>query len=310
MANQSIHDIARGKWDSILPILGVPVHYLTGKHTACPICGGKDRFRWDNKGGSGSYFCGNQSCGPGSGVDLVMKVNGWDFLAARARIAEEAGVAPVRVPKAATTQKSAIAEALWSRANPLTGFDPASLYLHKRGLRRVPLPVELRYMENTTYLHDDKSKTRHAAMIARFLAPDAASYTVHVTYIDDAGNKADVPKVRKLAPGSIPKGGAVRLASEAETMGIGEGIETALSAMKLHDVPVWAALNVGNMTKWQPPAVAKNILIFADEDSNYAGQYGATALAHRLVSEGYRVEIRWPGQIDTDWNDVLISEAA
>ncbi|QGP53365.1 DNA primase TraC [Piscirickettsia salmonis] len=68
---------AQGKWRNILPSLGVGQEYLTGRHSPCPCCGGKDRFRFDNKEGRGTYFC-NQ-CGAGNGLDLVMKLNGWNF---------------------------------------------------------------------------------------------------------------------------------------------------------------------------------------------------------------------------------------
>ena len=69
---ESIHDIARGRWPNLFPELGVPVALLNGKHQACPMCGGKDRFRFTDHGGTGAYIC-NQ-CGNGSGVDLVMKL--------------------------------------------------------------------------------------------------------------------------------------------------------------------------------------------------------------------------------------------
>src|SRR5690348_13963485 len=54
-------DRARGRWREILPCLGVETRYLTNKHGPCPLCGGKDRFRFDDKNGDGTYYC-NQ-CG-------------------------------------------------------------------------------------------------------------------------------------------------------------------------------------------------------------------------------------------------------
>ena len=67
---------ARHRWREILPQLGIETRFLTNKHGPCPLCGGKDRFRFDDKDGSGSYYC---RCGPGVGVILVCKKNGWDF---------------------------------------------------------------------------------------------------------------------------------------------------------------------------------------------------------------------------------------
>ena len=63
---------ARGRWKEILPQFGIDPKFLTNRHGPCPLCRGKDRFRFDDKDGSGSYFC-NQ-CGPGSGVILIRKL--------------------------------------------------------------------------------------------------------------------------------------------------------------------------------------------------------------------------------------------
>ncbi len=72
---------ARGKWQSILPALGVSVRVIDGKHHPCPHCGGKDRFRFTDYGGTGGYIC--SQCGPGSGFDLLMKVNRPGFFGGR-----------------------------------------------------------------------------------------------------------------------------------------------------------------------------------------------------------------------------------
>lgn len=68
---------AQGHWPRILISLGLPPGALRNKHQPCPACGGRDRFRFDNKDGRGSYYC-NQ-CGAGDGFSLAMKYHGWDF---------------------------------------------------------------------------------------------------------------------------------------------------------------------------------------------------------------------------------------
>src|SRR5438105_7392910 len=68
---------ARYRWREILPRLGVETRFLTNKHGPCPLCGGKDRFRFDDKDGEGSYICGQ--CGAGVGVILLRKLKGWDY---------------------------------------------------------------------------------------------------------------------------------------------------------------------------------------------------------------------------------------
>jgi hypothetical protein len=68
---------ARGHWRNILPQLGVPAALLSGERTACPICGGFDRFQWFDKLGDGDFYC--RQCGAGNAVVLLRKRNTWTF---------------------------------------------------------------------------------------------------------------------------------------------------------------------------------------------------------------------------------------
>ena len=72
-----LRDRAQGRWRGILPQLGVPETFLNGKHQPCPMCGGKDRARFDDKEGRGTWIC--TRCGAGDGISLVMAINGWSF---------------------------------------------------------------------------------------------------------------------------------------------------------------------------------------------------------------------------------------
>ena len=45
----SVRDIAKGRWKEILPALGIDPKFLQNRHGPCPICGGDDRFRWDDR---------------------------------------------------------------------------------------------------------------------------------------------------------------------------------------------------------------------------------------------------------------------
>lgn len=305
---KSIHDQARGRWKGMLPALGVPAHYLTGKHGACPCCGGKDRFRFDDKDGTGSFYCNR--CGSGTGIDLVMKVKKIDFKEAVNLVLGQVGSAPIEVKKASHREggTEAFAASIWSKSHPLNGYCAASKYLERRGLKMGKFPAMLRYLPNARYTHADGKPTSHPALIAKFVSADASSSTVHLTYLDEDGNKANLSPCRKLAPGKVPLGGAVRLSNSADTMGIAEGIETALSAAVLFEVPVWSALTAGALTRWQPPSSVRNVLVFADNDSSFIGHSAAYALAHRLKTEGLNVEVRIPDLEDTDWNDMLLDQ--
>ena len=66
---------AAGNWPFIMAGLSVSVPQSPRQHSPCPVCGGKDRFRFDDNG-RGSFIC-NQ-CGAGDGLDLIRKVHQCD----------------------------------------------------------------------------------------------------------------------------------------------------------------------------------------------------------------------------------------
>lgn len=303
---ESIHAKAEGRWRSILPALGVPREFLTGKHVPCPACGGKDRFRFDDKGGLGTFFCAQ--CGAGKGVDLVMRVNGIEFTDAVKLIERELPHSTVQV-KVERRQAGDAARwvSQWKAAAKLDGDDPASRYLASRGLDFGAYPPTLRYMPGATYTHADKRRERLPAMAAIYASSDKDTFTVHYTFLDREGQKAKLDPAKKLAPCPVPKGGAVRLCPAGEDLGIAEGIETAESARRIFGVPTWAALDAGKLQAFRPPLIVKRLWIFGDNDSNCVGQAAAWSLAHRLKIDNPRLEVRVeiPERADTDWNDVL-----
>ena len=78
-----VKDYLRGgdRWPWILTRFGIPASALKGKNCPCPGCGGKDRFRFDNKDGTGSFLC-SQGTGDvlaGTGWTLLEHVYGWSF---------------------------------------------------------------------------------------------------------------------------------------------------------------------------------------------------------------------------------------
>lgn len=72
------------KWDYIFHSLGIEVG--NGKHCPCPMCGGTDRFRFDNQNGRGTYIC-NQ-CGSGDGLELIKHYYHCDAKEASIKVAE------------------------------------------------------------------------------------------------------------------------------------------------------------------------------------------------------------------------------
>lgn len=71
---KEISSAALYKWRETVEMAGIIVPPTAQKFGPCPICGGKDRFRFDDKEGRGTWIC-NQ-CGAGDGISLVQKVTG------------------------------------------------------------------------------------------------------------------------------------------------------------------------------------------------------------------------------------------
>ncbi len=71
-----VRDAALGRWkELIFPSFAITVPVQKNKHGPCPICGGTDRFRCDDKQGKGTYIC-NQ-CGAGDGFELIVKARNY-----------------------------------------------------------------------------------------------------------------------------------------------------------------------------------------------------------------------------------------
>ena len=112
------------------------------------------------------------------------------------------------------------------------------------------------------------------AMLARVVAPDGRGATLHRTYLQ-GGHKAPVTAPKKLMAGKPVAGAAVRLFPVAECLGIAEGIETALAAAQIFDVPVWSCISAAGIQSFERPAGVRQLIVFGDNDPNFAGQTAA-----------------------------------
>ncbi len=296
------------KWPAILERLGIDETYLRDKHGPCPACGGKDRYRFDNKHGRGSFYC--NGCGAGDGFTLLQRVHGWDFKTARARVIEAAGMttdsAPVRqvpaVTETAKAQPNRRVRRLRREACELSDCPDAIEYLQSRALWPQASRTSLRAHVGVDYFVDGQKVGRYPAILAAVRDINGELVTLHCTHLE-AGRKLTAFEPRKfLNPMYGREGCAVRLQPvTGDVLGLGEGIETSLSAAVLHRMPVWAALNTALLAKFTPPAEVKRLVIFADKDT--AGQEAADRLTERLAGR-CQIERRTPAA--GDWNDVLM----
>lgn len=290
---------AKGRWRSILPALGVSSDFLSGRHGPCPVCGGADRFRFDDKDQRGTFYC--NACGAGDGFKLLQLVHGWDFGRTAREVEGQVGVAPVETAKdridPAVVRKSM--NNLWRAAHPLDHVDACRLWWISR-VGIVPQCADLRGVDE---LFHPPSKRRFPGMIALVRDASGAVCNMHRTWLTSAGAKAPVEANRMLMPLELPAGSAIRLSEHDGRLGVAEGLETAVAASHLFERPVWAVINAQNMAKWSPPSGVE-VTVYADNDRGFAGAASAYGLARSLATKRVPVSVEMPATIGEDWNDV------
>jgi len=300
MDRLDVRTAAAGRWRSILTTLGLDERTLSGKHCACPMCGGKDRFRFDDKDGRGTFYC--SGCGAGDGVKLAMGITGQTFKDAAREIERLAGVVQPNATRPDRTDEDKLAalRRVWRESKPIQRGDEAYAYLAGRGLSLYDLPEAVRVHPSLRY-RDDEHQGVYPAMLATVTAPDGKAVSLHRTYLQ-GGRKAPVSAPKKLMQGLPLSGAAIRLTAVSEVLGIAEGIETALAASELFEVPVWSCVSAQGVESFEPPAGVREVIVFADHDENFAGQAAAYRAAHRLKLKGFEVEVCIP-QDPGDWLD-------
>jgi putative DNA primase/helicase len=308
-----IHARIGPAWPQVLARLGIPENALRNQHGPCPICGGKDRYRFDNKRLRGDYICGQ--CGAGDAFKLLQGVHGWQHNEARRQVMGAAGIsasdrAEFVVPQPAPQPAPVIAAAPTGRvltvrrgSCAVADCSDAVAYLSTRGLWPLPSGCSLRAHPTVQYFEDGNLTGRYPALVADVTDSAGELVTVHVTYLE-SGQKLEARAPRKLLGGLTGHDGcAVRLMPAGEVLGVAEGIETALSAAAIDGVPVWAALNATLLAKFDPPPGVKTLRIYADRDE--AGLTAAWQLTCRLQGR-VQVEACIPRAPYGDFNDQLV----
>lgn len=286
---------AKYKWESILTGLGIEPRFLKRKHGPCPVCGGKDRFRFDNKEGTGSYYC-NQ-CGGGFGINLVMNYFGVDFKEAAKKVREIIGDATMDKYKRDSVSDKKSSDRLKFVHKGLSRIkegDAVSLYLKKRGIKI--LPERDVYIHNSIPYYGPRNKDVvgvHKAMVCRVSDQSGKLLTYHITYLDDFGNKADLETARViLSPVGKLQACSIKMFDCNEVLAVAEGVETALAFYNDSGIPAHSCLNSTLLTGASIPDGVKHVYIVTDEDKSFTGQMAAYTLANRLkVKHGLSVSV-------------------
>ncbi len=265
------------------------------------MCGGTDRWRFDDKKQRGTWIC--TACGAGDGFSLLTRIKGWTFSEAAKEVEKIVGsinAEPVRRPLDSDWVMRVCREQ-WTASEVVKRECPVTRYLDQRGLGMDAYPSMLRSLTRCRYEVKGAPSypEYHPAMLAKIVTPEDEAVGLHRTYL----NGTDYSKMDRKVFGSQPPGSAVRLAPAATVMGIAEGIETAMSASILWGMPVWAALNADRLMTWSPPKDVQEVFVFADKDATYTGEAAAYGLARKLVIRGLKARVLVPDE--GDWNDAL-----
>jgi putative DNA primase/helicase len=167
------------------------------------------------------------------------------------------------------------------------------------GSSTIAPPATLRYTSALRRLDGSYAP----GMVARVDHIDVRLVAVHRTwlYCDSEGTWRRSDRAALAQTG----GAAVRLAPVAETLLIGEGLETCLAAMQATGQPAWAALSTSGLVALVLPPMVSTVVILADNDESGAGERAAHVAAQRWLAEGRIVKIALPPQPGTDMADVL-----
>lgn len=287
MPRGSITQRAEGRWRDILGMIGIDQKFLTKKNGPCPCCGGKDRWRFTDLNGKGTWVC--NECGKGGGIALVMKFKKLDFKAAAKLIEPLIDNAKVDRIDAKLPSDEAFRRMrrVWTDSKPIVMGSLAARYLESR-LGVLPT------------LNPDVLREVDGRMLAKVCDTEGRPVNIHRTYLAEPGVKLD----RKMMQGDVPPGSAIRLMEVSNVMGIGEGKETCFSAAKLFQVPTWSYINADNLASFRPPPGVARVLIFGDNDASGHGQWAAWCAARNCYQASVIYEVHIPPKVGDDWNDV------
>lgn len=303
-------EAAKGRWTEILEHYGLPP--ITGKNHykgECPVCGARSKFRIDDRDGAGTWIC---VCGSGDGMKLLsLTQTGKTFSALCAEVDQLIGNDYRREKNPANSSAAKLRQraiSKFAKLLPLRGTNGEG-YLRQRGINKLPSEA-IRFCE----------KQRHAGRIYHALYALATDDKGELCYLHrtllEGDRKAPLGESAKRQKSlqednylEHARSVAIRMFPVSSTLGIAEGIETALSCYQIYGVNTWAVMNSNFMKKFRVPAGVKHLIVFADMDKHSAtGQAAAFECAHaNLLAKNdlVKVSVRWPD--NGDFNDMLMN---
>lgn len=205
----------------------------------------------------------------------------------------------------------------WLAAQPDILGSPVDAYLRGRGidLSRFDAPPHAIRFAPAHYCVEVRAPL--PAMLAAITNLQGRTIAVHQTWLGEHGgqwSKAKIETPKKVLGRFV--GGCIRLRrgqsglsfakmSPAETVAIGEGIETCLSvALACPETRIVAAVSLSNLATIALPENARNVLILADRDEHPAARQGLRKAIDAHLAAGRGVRVAYPPK-GKDFNDAI-----
>lgn len=293
---------AAGHWPDVLAGLGIETP-CRGKHGPCPACGGKDRFRLDDKGGRGTFICGQ--CGAGDGLDLVCRVTSKNPKEAAELVAPLVGLSAGGLDP---VERERIHQQQQARAEQERKQEEQQ---RQKAARRAAAIISDCEQGNTHYV-ERKGFGSHLNAVNRTLIREggenypAGSLVIPLT--NEAGELVNVQLIghdgskRYLAGGQ--KAGAFHRIDGGELVAVVEGYATGLSVHLAIGATVYCAMDAGNLlavaqiARRQHPKA--RLLLCGDNDEGTKGNPGKAKAEHAATTVGGLVALP---SVAGDWND-------
>jgi CHC2 zinc finger/Toprim domain len=255
------------------------------------------------------FHCYSAGCGAhGDHIAWLTQVEGYDREEALALLEQWNGPRIAIEDGADDKQRSrhgARALELWANAKPIAGT-LAEIYLAEhRWIDLAVLPEDtgeraLRFLPRCPF----GSGVYLPCLLAVMRDPISGEPTgVQRTALNPDGTKIDR---MMLGPA-----GVVQLWPAGETLVVGEGLETVLSAATRLDYrgeplrPAWAAL--GALARFPVIDGPARLIVLADNDRNNAGQIAAAGCGRRWMDAGRKSAVLTPSEPGTDFSNVILA---
>lgn len=261
-------------------------------HGPCPVCGGKDRFRFDDKDGRGTWFCSQCDPQSGGGLLLLSRYLGKPTIeVAKELIGQDMPrtVAPVRKHSATDEQ---MRDEMRKRAKRgaeilMEHSQKASHpYMDGKGLYGEWL------VNNQIMMGADQEKIEPGALLLVPAYKDGE--LVNIQKITVEGKK------RPIYGGDM-SGVCHIISGTGKIVAITEGFATGVTVNRMTNATTYVAFNTGNLMAITAQARAENpgsnVVIFADNDDHGSGlKYAEEA------SVPANAKIALPPEVG-DWDD-------